>query len=450
MFTGSKKLLLVGLFTIAIIVLVNLAWWLFYQRSAELLDQQLARRLAAVASLTASSVSTQAVENLSVGGLQEYSEVLGRLEQVRQADSLAEVFILDERYRYLITTASQPDSSYLLADLHAHLLDSLLFSLYQGPLVTEPHRTGDIVLRTAFAPLIDADGLTVAVLGVEASVDYYDVLVDLRNNLYYSTGLSILVGLVFGLLFVLYQRRVNLVERRLFASETQSFLGRMVAVVSHELKNPLMIIRGSAERIRRKHPSDEAEYILEEVDRLNDIVGGYLSFARSGRSLVESEERQSLDLASLVVSTREHLYQRYPDRTIRWLGPQQPEAMTMTGYPRSLRQVLLNLLINAVDACIAGDKPIAVGVTLEPDDSHVSLTVVDEGVGLDRTQMRTAFTPFFTTKTTGSGLGLYVSRKLVEEMGGQMDLVSEPGRGTQVKIRLKRADRKQHGTDSGS
>jgi signal transduction histidine kinase len=440
MFTGTRKLLLVGLFTIAIIVLVNLAWWLFYQKSAELLDQQLARRLAAIASVTTSSVSTPAVENLAVGGLQAYSDVLNQLEEVRQADSLAEVFILDERYRYLVTTAQQADSVYLLGDLHSHLLDSLLFSLHSGALVTEPHQTGQVVLRSAFAPLVDADGLAVAVLGVEASVDYYDVLEDLRTNLYYSTGLSVLIGLVFGLLFVLYQRRVNSVERQLFASETQSFLGRMVAVVSHELKNPLMIIRGSAERIRRKHESDEASYILEEVDRLNDIVGGYLNFARSGQSLVESEQRQTVELAGLVANTREHLYQRYPEHQIRWIGEPQLASVTIKGYPRSLRQVLLNLLINGVDACLAGENPVAVGITIETERSDVILTVHDEGVGLDSAQMKSVFTPFFTTKTSGSGLGLYVSRKLVEEMGGSMDLVSQPGKGTQITIRLRRDD----------
>jgi signal transduction histidine kinase len=441
MLTGSRKLLLVGLFSVAIIVLVNLAWWLFYNKSAELLDHQLERRLSAVASITASSVSTQAVENLSAGGLQAYSEVFSRLEEVRRADSLAEVLILDERYRYLVTTAQHGDSVYLLGELYSEMLDSLLFSLYQGALVTDPYRTGEVVLRSAFAPLIDADGLTVAVLGVEASVDYYDVLSDLRSNLYYSTGLSALVGLVFGLLFVLYQRRVNIAERRLFASETQSFLGRMVAVVSHELKNPLMIIRGSAERIHRRQPSDEATYILEEVDRLNDIVSGYLSFARSGRSLVESEQPQTVDLTGLIASTREHLCQRYPDQRISWLGPDLPEPVTIVGYPRSLRQVLLNLLINGVEACHVAAKPIAVGVNVESTDAEVVLTVIDEGEGLDRSQLKGAFTPFFTTKTSGSGLGLYVSRKLVEEMGGSMDLSSRPGHGTRVKIRLKWDDR---------
>jgi len=441
MFFGTRKYLAIVLFTLLVIVLANFAWWFYHQRTGQLLDSQLSRRLTAIAAAGAVMVDAGQLERLLGGDIDAYADIAAVLAQLQATDSLAELFILDENYRYLVTTAIEPDTAYFLAGLNSRYIDSLFFGQADCPLVTPTYETGQLYLKAAFSPLYDSAGYVAAVLGVEANVDYFDVLSELRNNLFYASGLSVLGGLVLALAFLLLQHRINRTERRLFLNETHAYLGRMVAVVAHELKNPLMIIRASAERLTKLTDAGEARYIEEEVDRLNGIVSGYLGFARSDHSLLTGDSLESFDLTQLMSGVKRHFHDKYRTLEIIWFTDDPSAPIAMRGYPRSLRQVLLNLLINGAEACQSAGRPIAVGVRAEDGDSWVLLSVLDQGLGMDPRELKKAFQPFYTTKQSGSGLGLYLSKKIVEEMGGNVEIVSVRRKQTEVKIRLPKKPR---------
>lgn len=432
---ASKRFIAIAVFTALLIVLVNLAWWLYYDRTSELLEEQLERRLRALAVTAAVSIDPIQVDLALLDDLSAYLDLYQRLAAVKAADSLAEAFIINDNYRYLVTTALEVDSVYFLAELNGPYIDSVIFN-NRAAITTETYQTGNVYLKSAFAPLYDSDGIVMAVLGLEANVDYFDALGELRQNLYYSTGLSLAGSLIFGLLFLGLQRRINAAERQVFLSQTESYLGRMVSVVSHELKNPLMIIRGSAERIKRKTDMEEASYVLEEVDRLNQIVSGYLDFARSGSSMLAGETAERFDLVELAGSIRKHLVHTGSGEPIEWLELPTATELPMTGYRRSLRQVLLNLLLNGVEACREAGRPVRVGLALEARGREVMITVVDQGPGLSRSELKKISDPFYTTKQTGSGLGLYVSRKIIEEMGGRLKIASTENEGSRFVISL--------------
>ncbi len=433
---SAGKFILIALFTVLLVVLVNLVWWVNYQRTEQMLSEQLGRRLGAAASSAAVCFSPEQVDSLRLGSADVYLRASGILERIRQSDSLSEVFILDENYLYLATTLIEADSAYFLADIHGPEIDSVLYQLTPGVCLTPTYNSGSVYLKTAFAPLMGSDGLAAAVLGVEANVDYFDSLASLRRNLYYATGISLLAGLLLGGLFLWGQRRINTAEERLFLGETHAHLGKMVAVVAHELRNPLMIIRGSAERLVKKTDGPEAGYVVEEVDRLNQIVTGYLDFARAGGSLLSTESLAETRLAELAAGIRKHLAEKYSGQEIEWTGAEIAPDLAMTGYPRSLRQVLLNLLFNGVESCLAAGRPASVGLDINLQGEKVEFVVKDLGAGMSRKEQRRAFTPFHTTKQTGSGLGLYLSRTLVNEMGGEITLNSTPGRGTVITMIL--------------
>jgi signal transduction histidine kinase len=436
MYDGSKKLFAAALFVAILIVVVNVVWWVFYSKTAAILDQQLSRRLAAIAKTSALSLSTDLIDNVRLGDLDAYSRVVEILENVRSSDSLAEVFILDENYNYLATTSLEADSTYFLAELNGQYIDSLVFGLSKLAIATPSYKTGDIHLKSAFAPLPDAYGYVRAVLGVEANVDYFDVLETLKNNLYYSTGLSVLGGIVFGMLFLYFQRRAGIAEQQLFLNQTHAYLGRMVAVVSHEIKNPLMIIRASAERLLKKDKSAEGSFIVEETDRLNDIVTGYLDFAKAGGSILAGDRLEPVNLSELVLNVRRHLEQKYADIQVDWIDGEVPTNLVFTGYRRSLRQVLLNLLINGAESCLSASKRIGVGISAADKGDVVTISVIDHGPGISKKDRKRVFTPFYTTKQSGSGLGLYLSKRIVGEMGGDVRLGSSPGHRTEVIINL--------------
>ncbi|RKX24838.1 MAG: hypothetical protein DRP47_10780 [Candidatus Zixiibacteriota bacterium] len=291
-------------------------------------------------------------------------------------------------------------------------------------------------MKSAFAPLYDSNGIKTAVLGVEASVDYFDALSGLKENLYYSTVLSMAGGLVLGIIFLLIQRSINRLQQHLFLNETQSYLGRMVAVVSHELKNPLAIIRASAERLKKKHSSPESVFVIEEVDRLNEIVSGYLDFAGAGATNMAGLNPEEFNLSDLVGNIKKHFRDKYPYREISWTKETIPDKVFITGYSRGLRQVLLNLLINGADSCLAAGRPIKVGVAVVDSEKTVTLTVIDHGPGIPRKHLKRIFEPFYTTRQAGSGLGLHLSKKIVEEMGGKIIIKSKEQIGTEVVVTL--------------
>lgn len=436
MFSGQGKFVLIVLFTALLITLVNLVWWFNFQKTEQLLGEQLGRRLAAVASTAAVSLDGDQIDSLRYGNLETYLEAISILEQVRQSDSLSELFILDENYFYLATTELDPDSIYFLAGINGPQIDSALFGLVDGSCQTPTYQSGSLYLKSAFAPLAGSDGTVRAVLGVEANIDYFDSLTELKQNLYYASGLSLLGGLLLGAFFLWGQRRINDSEQRMFLTETHAHLGRMVAVVAHELRNPLMIIRGSAERLVKKTDLTEAKYVIEEVDRLNEIVSGYLDFAGAGGSLLAADTPVELDLNNLVAATSKHLIEKYPNTQITWLNETPTATVSIVGYERSLRQVLLNLLFNSVEACVDSGRPVEVGVKVQDDGSTVQLTVIDHGPGLTKAEQKKIFTPFYTTRKAGSGLGLYLCRTIIDQMGGSLVLESEPEVGTEIIIRL--------------
>ncbi len=439
----TNKLVAAGLFAVLLIVLVNVSWWVFYSRTEVLLDQQLGRRLESIAASTAALLDPGVVEGLVQDNFEAYFITADLLEDIRSTAAYSEIFIIDQNLEYLVTTAIVEDSTYLLARIHTPQIDSLFFGLDRGPIASPSYQTGDIFLKAAFAPLFDSSGVVTAVLGVEADVDYADALTDLRTNLYYSIGMSGAVGLILALIFILVQRRLNRVQRQLFLNQTQSYMGRMVAVVSHEIKNPLSIIRASAERLRKKHESAESSFIVEEVDRLNEIVSGYLDFASGGEiGFVGREQQEKINVGRLVEGLRIHFGEKYLDTDFQWIHNKIPVDLEIVGYRRSLRQVLLNLLINGADACREAERPIRVGIEVSVGNHRVDLSVVDGGPGIPRKDLDRIFEPFYTTRQTGSGLGLYLSQKIVEEMGGTLLISSGDGRGTKVTVRLPKKSEK--------
>ncbi len=445
MFAGHKRLIAVTVFIILIIALVNIIWWLYYQRTARLLDRQLSRRIAAVATAGSAALGPDLVEKLAIYDVDAYIRATDILEAIRSSDSLAEVFILDHGYRVLASTSVEADSIYFLAELNGEYIDSIFFSLEDITVATPSYRTGQIYLKSAFAPLTDNSGLVAAVLGVEANVDYFDVLTDLKVNIYYSSALSVVGGLLIGLVFLYLQRRITRTEQQLYLNQTHSYLGRMVAVVSHELKNPLMIIRASAERLAKKNQSDESRFIVEEVDRLNQIVTGYLDFAGAKGRFLDNDRIEKVSLSELVGNIKKHFQSKYPDRDIGWLDGVVPPDLVIETYPRSLRQVILNLLINGADACVAAAKPIKLGINAAEKANRVIIRVVDHGPGIGKRELRKIFTPFYTTKQSGSGLGLFLTKKIVEEMGGHIDIESRKDEKTELIINLPKTPAGNHG-----
>jgi signal transduction histidine kinase len=207
-------------------------------------------------------------------------------------------------------------------------------------------------------------------------------------------------------------------------------MGRLTATLAHEIKNPLAVIRGSARRLGKLEPEAQhmADSVVEEVDRLNRTVSRYLQFARGERS---TEGRG--DLAAAVTATLDLLEDEFRARStaLERHGIEGPLVVRLD--VESLKQLALNLVLNALEAQPEGGR---VRVTLERRGGAVEMSVRDDGPGIPAEVKSRLGEPFVTTKAQGTGLGLFLARRLVEGAEGELHIASPPGEGATVMVRL--------------
>jgi two-component system NtrC family sensor kinase len=228
-------------------------------------------------------------------------------------------------------------------------------------------------------------------------------------------------------------------HERMVAVDRMASLGRLAAVVAHEINNPLAGIRTYARLLRRRFggSSDpETDRILQMVDsesgRCGDIVKNLLTFSRSGPARFTDEDLGPIfDRCGLLLRHHAEI-----------LGVSLAFEMP-AGLPRlrcdaaQMQQMLLALVMNALEATPAGGR-VAVAAGLDPDQKGLIVTVSDNGCGIADEHRGRIFEPFFTTKTAGKGvgLGLAVVYGIVNRHGGRIDLESRVGSGTVFSIHL--------------
>jgi two-component system NtrC family sensor kinase len=219
-------------------------------------------------------------------------------------------------------------------------------------------------------------------------------------------------------------------QRRLLQSERLVGLASMSAAIAHELNNPLGIILGHVKLLRRRNPAVEPtvlEAIEQEADRCHQVIEGLLELTRGAvihkapvnlRTLTEeavSSLRVNGDSSQASIEVRGHA--------------------TASGDGAKLRQVLTNLLKNALEA--SGPRGRVVVSIEEPTASLATVEVRDTGKGVPPTTQDRLFEPFFTTKATGSGLGLAISRAIARARGGDVVLVSSGDQGTAFRLTVQ-------------
>ncbi len=420
----NKTAIAAIVFTALALAAFNGGWWWYYRSIQTYLEHQLSQRLSGVAATAAVYVSPEDVESLLMDNLDIYAVQLGYLDSLARIDSLSEASIIDLDFNYLVSSRDDtPPEGYLLAQLN---FDSISVAVAGRPSASALYDIDGTYLKAAYAPLFDTDGDVAAIFVAEAGVGYFSLLGSLRNNLFALAGGSALVVVVFMVFYIIYNRRMTVAEEKLFQAGSQAALGRMVAVVSHEIKNPMMIIRAAGERIQKKYEDPEASFIVEEVSRLDTIVSGYLSFAKGGVSLSLSP----VDLAAMGRKIVDEFRTQFEAQGVGLTVDIGDDLPHITADRIGLRQVIINLLLNALQAASdnesSADKSVV--MSIQRDGDAVGIRISDNGPGIAPSQRDRLFEPFFTTKTQGSGLGLYLSRRIIEQHGGTI-AVSSNDRG---------------------
>jgi len=235
-------------------------------------------------------------------------------------------------------------------------------------------------------------------------------------------------------------------QDRLARAERLATLGEIAASLAHEIKNPLAGIAGAVQVMADELPEADARKeimheILTQVHRLDRTTQDLLAFARPGKPDVEPcDIHQVLDRVLILLAENPEAKQ------MRVVRAYQPDIPRMQADGKQLRQVFLNLILNAVQAMPAGGQitlrtAVRNGARAEGEEptAHapmVEVAVTDTGPGIPSNVLTEIFTPFMTTKRRGTGLGLSVSRRIVEDHGGWITAESPAGQGATFRVFL--------------
>jgi signal transduction histidine kinase len=234
-------------------------------------------------------------------------------------------------------------------------------------------------------------------------------------------------------------------RQRLAHAERLASLGELAASVAHEIKNPLAGIAGAIRILAEDMPASDPRKeimgeILAQIRRLDGTVRDLLTFARpGGPELGPCALHQVLDRVLLVLAEDPSA------ANVRVVREYQSDLPPVSADGKLLEQVFFNLLLNAVQA-MGGHGTITLRTALgeasatwadgAPLGRHVEVRVIDTGPGIPAHLLREIFTPFFTTKPRGIGLGLAITRRIVEDHGGRMGGENLPGQGAVFRICL--------------
>lgn len=229
-------------------------------------------------------------------------------------------------------------------------------------------------------------------------------------------------------------------EDRLNNAERAAVIGRLTSAIAHEIRNPLNFINLSIDRVRTKYPpADEPDRerfdkllgsIKEETGRLNRLVTDVLNFGRPASLNVRTFDlRQTVEAVLAIVRTPAE------EQGVEIVTDVPYAEVTVEADAEKLKSCFSNIAINAVQAMPDGGQLL---ITIDGDDRECRVVFKDSGVGIPEEALDRVFEPYYSTKDTGTGLGLAVTKKIVEEHGGRIRVESAPGEGTTFEIDLPR------------
>lgn len=221
-------------------------------------------------------------------------------------------------------------------------------------------------------------------------------------------------------------------EREMQENEKLASMGRMVASIAHEIRNPLGIIRSSSELLLKKNPVKDdltsriLKAIFDESKRLSQTVGDFLDYARP-----KQLKQEPVDLARVLDQALAFLDSEFSKNKVE-IERLYSTGLMVLGDKDYLYRAFYNILVNAVQAL--DGMPGKVTLMSEQDEGRVRVIFMDSGPGVDEAVLPKLLDPFFTTKESGTGLGLAITNNIIKSSQGRLEIANAPEKGAMVTL----------------
>ena len=308
--------------------------------------------------------------------------------------------------------------------------DPILTSIRSGQTLyhTEEVSVDEEEFFRAYIPFHTAQGLSIARIDLAAEAADY-LVVNTRRNVLLSFIAS-LVLVLFTIYFIWSERRAMQLQRRHLELEHLARLGKMSAVLAHEIRNPLGAIKGFVQlALEKADQSVDAllSPVLTETNRLEKLVGDLLMYGRPRKP-----ETRQVAWQQLGSRLDTHAAEAIGERRIQFV--RAGSLAHLETDPDMLVQVLLNLIRNSVEALGDAARGEVRLTAARLSDGELSISVEDNGPGVAEDAQGKLFEPFFTTKSNGTGLGLPIARKLTAALGGRLEIRPLAPQGTRAEL----------------
>ncbi|MBU1043816.1 MAG: GHKL domain-containing protein [Candidatus Omnitrophica bacterium] len=315
-------------------------------------------------------------------------------------------------------------------------LSSIAASIIISPAAAIIIALSGSIMYAGIVTLESLNIFSVPALGVNALVTPSDYVFSL---LYFRVTVFIVIGFLSSYIADQLRKQNKVVlslQEKLRREDRLSAIGKLAASTAHEIRNPLASISGCVEALKDTiylEAKDKKlfDLILKETARLNDIINGLLEYVKPRKLKLEKISVDELidEVVFLLKSSK-----KFNQNIIIKKENSLPEVM-ISCDPQQIKQVLFNLLINAVEAVDSQGK-IIIKQNVKKDIKGIELDIIDNGIGMSKEQLGTLFEPFSSGKDQGVGLGLPIVSTIIKEHGGTINIQSALGKGTTFSIFL--------------